>query len=92
LRHSDVLDDGDAVVKSLIGQPSTWQVPGVKDGSSVLIDPGSPETSAILVRMRSRRPSSQMPPLGTVMRDQEAVDAVTRWIAVDLARRNGSHQ
>ena len=26
-----------------------------------------------------------MPPLGTVVRDQAAVDAIARWIAVDLA-------
>jgi hypothetical protein len=30
--------------------------------------------------MRSRRPSSQMPPLGTVVRDDEATELVRRWI------------
>jgi len=47
----------------------------------VLVDPRTPEQSAMLVRMRSRRPSSQMPPLGTVVRDEAAVAALTRWIA-----------
>ena len=37
--------------------------------------------------MRSRRPSSQMPPLGTVVRDQAATDAIARWIEADLAAR-----
>jgi hypothetical protein len=30
-----------------------------------------------------------MPPLGTVVRDQHAIDAVAEWIATDLARRSG---
>jgi len=42
--------------------------------------------SALLVRMRSRRPSTQMPPLGTVLHDREAIDLVTAWIE-DLGRR-----
>jgi mono/diheme cytochrome c family protein len=36
--------------------------------------------------MRSRRQSSQMPPFGTVVRDEEALDAIARWIATDVAR------
>jgi hypothetical protein len=35
--------------------------------------------------MRSRQPSTQMPPLGTVMRDEEAIAAVTAWLG-DLKR------
>lgn len=85
LRHEDVLD-GDAAVQRLIGQPSKWQVPGAADGASMLVRPGAPEQSALLLRMRSRAPSSQMPPLGTVVRDRDAVDAVARWIAGDLVR------
>jgi hypothetical protein len=53
----------------------------VADGQSVLIDPRAPDQSAMLVRMRSRRPSSQMPPLGTVVRDEAAVTALAGWIA-----------
>jgi hypothetical protein len=34
----------------------------------------------MLARMRSRRPSSQMPPLGTVMRDDEAIAAISKWM------------
>ena len=55
------------------------------EAGSVLIDPGQPNTSAMFLRMRSRNPSSQMPPLGTVLRDQTAVDALSRWITGDLA-------
>jgi erythromycin esterase-like protein len=60
-------------------------MPGAAPGTTVLVHAGSPEASALYVRMRSRSPSSQMPPLGTVVRDQEAVDAISRWIREELA-------
>lgn len=81
IRLRDLVEDGDAVARSLISQPTRWQVPSVRDGESVVVHPGQPALSAMLVRMRSRSPSSQMPPLGTVVRDQKAVDAVAAWIA-----------
>jgi mono/diheme cytochrome c family protein len=81
LTLQDLLRDGDAAAQSLIGRPSSWQVPGVPDGRSVVLHSGSPDLSALFVRMRSRSPSSQMPPLGTVIRDQQALDAISRWIS-----------
>ena len=42
-------------------------------------------TSAMFLRMRSRNPSSQMPPLGTVLRDEKAIDALSKWISGDLS-------
>jgi len=46
------------------------------------------------VRMRSRRPSSQMPPLGTTVADGDAIELVSAWIDAlgrrDLATRNDS--
>ena len=51
----------------------------------MLIDHGTPDASAMLMRMRSRSPSSQMPPLGTVLRDEKAIDALSKWISRDLA-------
>lgn len=80
IRVDDLLRDADAVAASLLTQRTRWQVPGVPEGQSVLVDVHAPERSAILVRMRSRQPSSQMPPLGTVVRDIEAVDRIARWI------------
>ena len=80
IRHEDVLRNGDEVARSLVGQMTRWQLPGQPDGTTVLVHPGAPDQSAIVARMRSRSPSSQMPPLGTVLRDQLAVDAITRWI------------
>ncbi len=85
LAYRDIVEDGDAVVRTLIGQPTRWQLPGVPDGHSVLVQPGDASRSAIYVRMRSRSPSSQMAPLGSVVRDTQAVDALQRWIDVTLA-------
>jgi mono/diheme cytochrome c family protein len=87
LRYSELMRDGDAVASSLIGRTTAWRVPGAQDERSVLIDPAAPELSAMLVRMRSRSPSSQMPPLGTVLRDRAAVEAMAQWISEELAAR-----
>ncbi len=85
LAYRDVVADADAVVARLLEQPTRWQVPGQPPGGSVLLRAGKPEESAMFVRMRSRSPSSQMAPLGSVLRDTDALDAMTRWIAVNLA-------
>jgi hypothetical protein len=86
LKFSDLMADGDAVAARLVNHRTSWQVPGVAEGQSVLIDPRLPDQSAMLVRMRSRRPSSQMPPLGTVLRDEDAVTALRQWIAARPVR------
>ena len=52
--YPDVVD-GRAIVRQMIGQPSRWQAPGKAEGT-LLIDPASPESSAVLLRMSSRRP------------------------------------
>jgi hypothetical protein len=57
-----------------------YVMPGIPEDSSRIVVPGAPERSALLYRMRSRRPSSQMPPLGTVIPDDEATELVRRWI------------
>ena len=79
LKHSDILD-GDAVAAALLAKATSWLVPGQPEGASYMLQRSHPEASAMLVRMSSRRPSSQMPPLGTVLRDEEAIGALTRWI------------
>ena len=79
IRVADLLEDADAVARTL-ATPTHWQIPGVPDGQTRAAQPGAPSLSAMLVRMRSRSPSTQMPPLGTVIRDQAAVDAITSWI------------
>ena len=65
---------------ALLAKSTAWQVSGQPEGSSFMLKHGHPEASAMLARMKSRRPSSQMPPLGTVLRDEQAIAAVSRWI------------
>lgn len=81
LKPEALARDADAVARALVSRPTRWQAPGVRDGATVLVDPVHTQQGAILTRMRSRSPSSQMPPLGTVLRDQEAVEKLERWMA-----------
>ena len=82
--YADVTADGDAVAAALVLRAHALAGAGLGGRASVAVDPVVPERSALLARMRSRRPSSQMPPLGTVVRDEAAIDAITRWIETDL--------
>jgi hypothetical protein len=75
LQHTDDL----AALITTINKRGHWVVPEAQEESR-LINPGSPESSAIIRRVKSRRPLSQMPPLGTVIVDREAVDLLTRWV------------
>jgi hypothetical protein len=76
-------------VATTAGQVGHWVVPSTPDGASRIVAPGRPEFSALLHRAKSRRPSSQMPPIGTVVADKEALALVTRWIqSMDAARAN----
>jgi hypothetical protein len=56
-----------------------WVVPEAPDTSRI-INPGHAESSAMIRRVRSRRPISQMPPIGTVIVDQQALDLLTSWV------------
>lgn len=85
LTTRDVVTDPDGTVARLVGTPTRWQAPGLPEGTSVLVSPGNSAASALYLRMRSRSPSSQMAPLGSVVRDAEAVAAVAHWIDVTLA-------
>ena len=74
LKHDD-----QAALATTVNQRGHWVVPEAQEESR-LINPGHPESSAIIRRMKSRRPSSQMPPLGTVIVDREAVNLLTHWV------------
>lgn len=67
-------------VQSTVDYPSTWQVPGAPEGTSRRVNPAVPDLSAVLRRIRSRNPSSQMPPLGTGVADREGIEALERWV------------
>jgi hypothetical protein len=50
-----------------------------------LIEPGQPERSTLVLRMRSRDARLQMPALGTHIADDEGLALVERWIRQDLS-------
>jgi hypothetical protein len=64
------------------GKRGHWVVPEFQEQSRI-INPGHPESSALIKRLKSRRPSSQMPPVGTVVADRAAVDLLTSWVQSD---------
>jgi hypothetical protein len=64
---------------SAVGKRGHWVVPEAPQESRI-INPGHPESSALLRRMKSRRPISQMPSIGTVIVDRDAVDLLTSWV------------
>jgi hypothetical protein len=79
-KHGEVTTRGAEALVGLTAHRTKWQVPGVPDGESVVIDPSQPDQSALLRRMRSRSPASQMPPMGTAVQDRDALALVTRWL------------
>jgi hypothetical protein len=64
---------------SAVGKRGHWVVPEAPEESRI-INPGHPESSALIRRVKSRRPISQMPPIGTVVVDRAAVDLLTKWV------------
>lgn len=70
----------EAARATTIDGATRFAIPGVAPDSVRLVAAGEPAKSAILHRMRSRRPASQMPPLGTVVADTSAIRLVRRWI------------
>jgi len=70
----------EAALRTAVDVPGRYRLPNVSADSSRVVAPGAPERSSLLYRVRSRRPASQMPPLGTVIADAEAVQLIERWI------------
>jgi hypothetical protein len=68
-----------AAIATTLDQRGHWVVPESPDRSR-MIDPGHPESSAVLRRIKSRSPISQMPPIGTVIADRAAVELLTAWV------------
>ncbi len=73
------------VFATAVDHHSKFQIPDVAPGESYRIKPGHPELSALLFRMGSRLPIRQMPPIGTKIVDQKAMELLTAWIREDLS-------
>ena len=72
------------VLRSAVSARSRYRPAGMQ-GDPVVIAPGQPEVSVLVHRMQSRHPLVQMPPLGTLAPDDDAVALIRRWIANDLS-------
>jgi cytochrome c553 len=69
-------------IATTVGKRGHWVVPEAPQESRI-INPGHPESSSLIRRIKSRRPLSQMPPIGTVVADRDAVELMTKWIQQD---------
>jgi len=67
------------VIASMLSR-SHFHIPGEAVPESRRLTPGAPEQSAILVRMRTREPTEQMPPVATRVVDAEATRRIEQWI------------
>jgi hypothetical protein len=79
---------GAAGVLRLVEGESRYRPRGAADARHVV--PGDPQAGTLLARMRSRDPRIQMPPLGTMKPDLEAIALIERWIRTDLDQTRGS--
>jgi cytochrome c553 len=68
-----------AALATSVNKRGHWVVPEAP-AESRIINPGHPESSALIRRVKSRRPISQMPPIGTVIADEQGVDLLTSWV------------
>ena len=63
-----------------VGVPISLMDGSEVPGATVRIDPTSPETSALWLRMDSRGELYSMPPLGSEEIDDDNVDLISLWI------------
>ncbi len=67
------------VLHTLINGPSRYRPPGTQGDAKVIV-PGRSDLSVLVLRMKSRNPQMQMPPLGTEIPDAEGIALIERWI------------
>jgi hypothetical protein len=74
-------DSSKAVLQSLLSTSSRFRPAGAQ-GATAVVMPGASHSSVLALRMRSRDPRVQMPPLGTDIHDSEALALIERWIDI----------
>lgn len=67
------------LLESVLGAPSRYRMPGAPT-ATLVVSPREPANSVLALRMRSRNPQTQMPPLGTQIPDTEGIALIERWI------------
>jgi hypothetical protein len=65
-----------SVLRSIVAVPGQFRIAG----GTVRVAPGQPGASVLALRMQSREPLQQMPPLGTSTVDREAMALISQWI------------
>jgi len=76
----------DAVLDSLVGRTSDFRA----YGHDKRVVSGRPDESVLVMRMRSRNPIMQMPPLGTRIPDTEGIALVENWIHNEISNQQES--
>ncbi len=66
-------------LQTAVGQRGQFLIPGETGEGSFLIAPGDPVRSSLIHRMATRNPDIQMPALGTVIADAEALKRLEAW-------------
>jgi hypothetical protein len=78
----DAAASREATLRSAVGASGRLRLAAAgAPALDTLIAAGSPHTSVLALRMQSRQPQLQMPPLGTQVPDPEGLALVTQWIA-----------
>jgi len=78
-QETALADTAAKVLHSTLGYTSGYRPRGAQPATQRIV-PGRPDASVLLLRMRSRNPMSQMPPLGTQVADDEGLALIERWI------------
>jgi hypothetical protein len=65
--------------RTAIDRLGKWSLPGSSE-EMALIRPGEPDRSSVYLRMNSREPSMQMPPVASKKIDRRAVSLLRQWI------------
>ncbi len=83
LRHvmSDPPSAPERAIATAWGRKIRKEAPGQTPDAVLRVEPRHPERSLLMQRMSSRYAALQMPPVGTVILDEEAIALVSRWIA-----------
>lgn len=76
----------DTVLRSMVNAPSRFRS-AAAEARPHIVTPGAPDASVLVLRMQTRNPQAQMPPLGTQLPDSRALELIERWIRTDLQPR-----